>query len=395
MKLARHNGSFLSLGLLLTSVLAFAQTPQPSSQPPSTVLEMMDDFLLEKEWGLGCNELNGKTFLVAQGTAVIGDARDTKMYGSARKNAYDRAMLVAKQKVAEYLATEIASNPLNRWGAPSSNSVGGILLERVMADIKADLCAKGVDLNDLEGTDGNELAKDLVRSERYSKMIKMVAQAEVLGVQAFCTFESVNESGKPEMGVIAVWSPRLHDIASSIATGFMVEPGRAKERIAKQVRAPKETLLSSYGVRLFADQNGDWVLVAYGQGNSDDEARLHATSMIREFAGEVVAVASASYSAEAFQEYDDGAEGYSALNAFYKRGIAVAETMTIAGMTPVYETRIKHPMTGKVVSICVQSWSIKQAALAVEMISSGKGKFKALQGYSSAVGMPGDDSSIQ
>ena len=40
-----------------------------------------------------------------------------------RSNAYDRAMLVAKQKVAEYLATEIASNPLNRWGAPSSNSV--------------------------------------------------------------------------------------------------------------------------------------------------------------------------------------------------------------------------------------------------------------------------------
>ena len=124
MKLARHNGSFLLLGLLLTSVLAFAQTTQPSSQSPSTVLEMMDDFLLEKEWGLGFNELNGKTFLVAQGTAVIGDARDTKMYGSARKNAYDRAMLVAKQKVAEYLATEIASNPLNRWGAPSSNSVG-------------------------------------------------------------------------------------------------------------------------------------------------------------------------------------------------------------------------------------------------------------------------------
>lgn len=394
MKLTPYNISHLLLGLLLTSGVAFAQTSIVSSQTSETVLEMMDGFLQGKAWGLGFNEVNGKTFLVSQGTAVIGDVRDSRMYGIARKNAYDRAMLVAKQKIAEYLAVEIASNPLNRWGAPSPKSVGGILLERLMADMKADLCAKGVDLSDLAGTNGNELAKDLVRSERYSKMIKMVAQAEELGVQAFCTFESRNELGKPEMGVIAVWSPRLHDIASSIATGFMVDPGQPKTRIVNQVRASMDTLLSSFGVRLFADQNGDWVLVAYGQGNSDEEARLHATSMIREFAGEVVAVASASYGVETFLEYESGAEDYAALGAFYKRGIAVAETMTIAGMVPVYETRIKHPATGKLVSICVQSWSIKQAALAVEMISSGKGKFKAPKGYSSAIGIPGDDSAI-
>ena len=388
--------SQISLGvLLLSGGRGIAQTTSSMIQTPPTVLEMMDSFLLEKDWGLGFNEVDGKTFIVVQGTAVIGEPTKREAYGAARKSAYDRAMLEAKQKVAEFLAVEITSNPLNRWNVSSPNSIGGLLSARLMVRLKSDLDAKGIDIDAFSGGSNNDLVKEIVKSERYSKLIRTTAQAEVIGVQAFCTFESINEEGKPELGVIAVWSPRLHDMASSMVTGFSVAPGQPKTQIRKQVRADNATLLSSFGVRLLADEKGDWVLVAYGQGESKGKAGQMANSMLREFAGEVIAVAKVAYSAETFTEYENKQENYSLVSTFHEMGLSIAESLSHSGMLPVYEARIKHPKTGSTIYLSVMSWSLKNMGLAVEMISSGKGNFKASEGYSSAVGIPSDDAAIR
>lgn len=178
--------------------------------------------------------------------------------------------------------------------------------------------------------------------------------------------------------MVAIWSPKLQEMAASIITGIPVAKGKAKRPIREQIATDPGALLSTFGVQQKIDEQGDLVLVGFGQAGGVSESKMaakgaqgkakaNALAAIREFAGENVAVATDMLSAESTEEFENAAEEYQDQSAFSEKIKATAAKMNIAGIAVVKNWKFKHPLTGTTVYGCVCAWAPKQAASAKQM----------------------------
>ena len=370
-----------------------AAAPEALSQQECEIEEkdvdaMMDEYIASKGWSEGPNEKNGKRFFVAKGSGVIQAPRNSQQYIGSRVNAYNKAMLEAKKAMVEYLGVEIASETTRDYAEGSAVNPTPTEGQEVAGKLKQFLYAK---LNKVLASEGIDPVKDpaaakkalgaQLSSESYKKMISTMAQAKVLGLQACCTFEGSPSSGKGQIGVVAIWSDKLQQMAASMTTGQQLPSVGAKAPISEQVSSDPNVLMSTFGVQQKIDENGNLVLVGFGQAGGVSEstmsikaaaskARQNAMAAIREFAGEQVAVATDTLSAETCEEFESGAENYSNESYMKERTKAVAEKMNISGMAPLRNVKAKHPLNGKTVCIVALTWSPKEAAKAKDLKAS-------------------------
>ena len=133
-----------------------------------------------------------------------------------------------------------------------------------------------------------------------------------------------------------------------------------------------------YTVQQKIDENGNLVLVAFGQAGavSDsptsanaarNKAKMQAMAAIREFAGESVAVATDALNAESVEEFENAAESYEDVSAYSQKINAVAESLKISGIATIKNWDCKHPLTGSTVYGAVCAWSPDSAARAQAM----------------------------
>lgn len=393
----------LILGMLcLTAAGAvFAQTStipaEETVQEKCTIEEkgvqdMIDEFLAAKGWVAGENVKGDKKFFVATGTGVIQAPRSKPAaYIGSRVNAFNKAMLEAKKNMVEFLGVAIESeteksyqegdfsNPEEAQSKDEDrNSLAYKLKSLVHAKLDKALRAEGVDPDAANKEAAAKAAKKLLASEQYRKMVRTAAQAQVVGLQAICTFEGTPSSDKGEIGVVAIWSPKLQEMAASIITGIPVAKGKAKRPIREQIATDPGALLSTFGVQQKINEQGDLVLVGFGQAGGVSESKMaakgaqgkakaNALAAIREFAGENVAVATDMLSAESTEEFENAAEEYQDQSAFSEKIKATAAKMNIAGIAVVKNWKFKHPLTGTTVYGCVCAWAPKQAASAKQM----------------------------
>lgn len=362
-----------------------AVVPEAQSQEKCMIEEkdvntMMDEFIASKGWCEGLNtKADGSKFFIAKGFGVIQAAKGSQGYIDSRVNAFNKAMLDAKKQMVEYLGVDIATETEKAYAEGSAvnpnptefEEVAGKLKQFLYAKINKKLAEEGIDPIKNPAAAKAALGKQL-NSEEYKKFITTMARAKVIGFQASCTFEGVPSSGKGEIGVVAIWSPKLQAMASSIVTGAPVPPMGAKRPIRDQISNDSATLISTFGVQQKIDESGDLVLVAFGQAGGISEskmsakaaqskARLNAIAALREFAGEQVAVALDSLTAETVEEFENGAETYENESAMREKIAAIATKMNIAGIAPLKNYNFKHPVNGKTVYGAVVTWCPKQA----------------------------------
>lgn len=364
-----------------------APAPEAISQETCAIEEkdvdtMMDEYIASKGWTEGLNEKNGKKFFVAKGSGVIQAPRASQQYIDSRVNAYNKAMLEAKKAMVEYLGVDIATETAKEYAEGSAvaptptevQEVGSKLKSFLYAKLNKALASEGIDPVQDPAAAKAALGKQL-NSESYKKMISTMAQAKVVGFQAACTFEGTPASDKGEIGVVAIWSEKLQQMASSMVTGAKVPSVGAKTPIASQVSSNPQVLMSTFGVQQKVDENGDLVLVAFGQAGAASESKMsanaaktkakqNAMAALREFAGEQVAVATDTLNAESSEEFESGAEVYSNESAMKEKIAAVAGKMNIAGIAPLRNVKAKHPLNGKTVFVCALTWCPKQAGQA-------------------------------
>jgi len=394
---------------LATAGYSFAQEAAPAAEETvqekctveeKTVQDMIDEFLNSKGWVAGENVKGDKKFFIATGTGVIQAPRSKPgSYINSRVNAYNKAMLEAKKNMVEFLGVAIESETQKSYeegdmnaGAdkanePDPNSIAGKLKALVHANLDKALKASGVDPTDKKAA--AEAAKKLLAQESYKKVIRSCAQAQVVGLQSICTFEGVPGSDKGEIGVVAIWSPKLQEMAESMLTGRAVSKVKAKKPIRDQIASDPGALLSTFGVQQKIDEQGDLILVSFGQAGGVTESKMaskgaqskakqNAMAAIREFAGENVAVASDMLNAESTKEFENAAEEYQDASAFKEKINATAARMNIAGISVVKNWSYKHPLTGTMVYGTVCAWAPKQAASAnmmrQKMADAGKAK---------------------
>lgn len=352
------------------------------------VQEMIDAYLAEKGWSGGYNtKKNGDVFYIAHGTAVIQAPVNGPNYIGSRMNAFNKAMLDAKKQMVEYLGAEIASETVRSYEegefpspetvqeAEDSTSICGKVKALLRAKLDAALRSEGVDPYAAETKKAAEAAKKLLASEQFSKTVKTCAEAYVIGLQAIYTCEGGANEDKAEIGVVALWSEKLQQMATSVMTGEPVAGVAAKKKVIEQIAKDPGALLSTFGVQQKIDEAGDLVLVSFAQAGGVSESKMaakgaqgkaktQAMALLREFAGEQVSVATDMLNAESTEEFENAAEEYQDTSAYSEKVKAVAAKIDMTGISVIRTWKAKHPLNGRTVYGCICAWSPKQANLA-------------------------------
>lgn len=356
---------------------------------PKSVQDVVQEYLDAKGWTDGENaKKDGSRFYVAVGYGAIQAPIDSRSYSDSRVNAYNKAMLDAKAKMAEYLEISIRTETEhdyaeggfggNEAAETDETSLTSKLKRLIHAKIDDALRAEGLDPDSADRAARERIAKKQLNSDFYKKVISTAAKAEIMGMQVMCSFEGVPSGEKGQIGVVAVWSPKLQAMARSLSHGGRLPSGVGKRPIKDQIPADKEVLLSTFGVQQKIDENGHLVLVGFGQAGAAtdspqsanaarNKAKMQAMAAIREFAGESVAVTTDAVNAESVEEFENAAESYEDVSAYRQKVEAVAESLRISGIATVKNWECRHPLTGKTVYGAVCSWSPDSAARAQSM----------------------------
>lgn len=388
--------AFAALAAATALCAAHAQEAAPESAvgneaavEQKNIHDIVDEYLASKGMSEGENsKKDGSRYYVAVGYGAIQAPLDSRSYADSRVNAYNKAMLDAKAKMAEYLEIAIRTETEHdysegNWGGTETAgdndlSINAKVKRLIMERLDKDLQTEGLHPDETNAEARERNARKRLNSDFYKKVISTAAKAEITGMQVMCSFEGVPAGKKGEIGVVAIWSPKLQAMAQSISNGGKLPSGIGKKPIKEQIPTDKAVLLSTFGVQQKIDENGDLVLVAFGQAGAvtdspqsanaaRSKAKMQAMAAIREFAGESVAVTTDAVNAENVEEFENAAEEYEDVSAFSQKIKAVAESLNISGIATIKNWDCKHPLTGRTVYGVVCSWSPKQAANAGAM----------------------------
>lgn len=373
---------------------------------PKSVQDIVAEYLESKGMAEGENKKkDGSSYYVAVGYGVIQAPLDSRGYTDSRVNAYNKAMLDAKAKMAEYLEISIRTETEhdyaegnfggNEAAEQDELSIRAKLKRLITAKLDDALREEGLDPEAADRAARERVAKKQLNSDFYQKAISTAAKAEITGMQVMCSFEGVPAGKKGEIGVVSIWSPKLQAMAQSISRGGKLPSGVGKNPIKEQIPTEKKVLLSTFGIQQKIDENGNLVLVAFGQAGAvtdspqsanaaRNKAKMQAMAAIREFAGETVAVTTDAMNAESVDEFENAAEEYNDASAYSQKIKAVAETMKISGIATIKNWEAKHPITGRTVYGAVCAWSPDSAARAQSMkrsmdAAAGAGAVRAPQ----------------
>lgn len=360
---------------------------------------LLTEYLDSKGWTEGANQNKGGVFMVQTGIGAIQAPPGHPSYNDARVRAFDKAMLDAKAKLAKSLEEEISVAVETAYVEPPKEMKGPEQeLAKAMANMPDDsifgkakmligkkldnaLKAEGYDPDAAKAAGQSKVDELRAKLEAVSskdsfkKSVRAGATSAISGAQAFYTIEVV-KGKRAEIGVVLIWSPKLGEMASSLVTGKPVAGVKPKTPIRTQIAKDNKVLLSTFGVQQKIDENGDYVLVSFGQSGARndssrsaqaayDKAALQARAQIRQFAGETVSVSEAQDQAEETLEYDNGAlPDYNDSSSYEQYQKSVAAKMKINGIMTIKKWNATHPVSGKPVYGVVMSWSPKAAEFA-------------------------------
>jgi hypothetical protein len=338
-------------------------------------------------------------------------------------------MIYAKKQMAEYIGVEIQNSIISDYAEGESpterkirqaDAVAALEEPGIIKKTEALINAKLDQLLEEEGVDltqpvPEETVQKVLTSEQFEKTVKSVAKARIVGLQAWKIFEESPDGAKGQIGVVAVYSDKLHRMADALFSGDFsnLPKGAPKKPVVKQVPKDVNVLLSTFGVQQKRDENGHLVLVAFGQGvpktkspRSIDaayaKANLSAMGNLRSFAGEIVLVEGEVSAYESIQELEAGMEQYENEEFFRDRIETKAKSLKISGIQKIHRWQSVHPLTNKPVVGVVIAWSPKSAShagkLSQKMSTTPKSKVRKPSSsntvYSSSSGQSGSYSNV-
>ncbi len=379
------------------------------------------NWLMEKGLEEGRNIYQGKLLYISVGTASVNATPEHKDYIDSRYLAFQRAELDAKAKTAIYLGVDLATergstereiNPAERAALKEIYEASDGLQENAqktgvadrisrlfdkatqLAEAKLDEALKEtgaeVDEQKEKQTAQKAARQDLMQNLRTidKTSVKAAASAfsEVQGTQIIQAFEGSFQDNY-QIAVITLWSKNLERMVKMMESGTAPRPlpkKRAKEKILQQLPDSDQELACLTGVRVYINQRGEHVLLAFGQSGveviggradkayerADNKARLRAMAAIRNFMGERVAFTADEELQETLALYAsdyEGGEGkseYHAISRFNQKIQAKAKEQKITGVYSVYYKELKHPFTERPMVIKVLAWSPQSQAMA-------------------------------
>ena len=396
----------------------------PKGEDP---LDAAYNWLADQGLEEGRNISRGKLLYISLGSAVVNATPKEPDFIDSRYLAFQRAELEAKVKTAIFLGVDLSTsrgssereiNPRERAELESimkasptlqknaestgvSNTIYDLFEKaKILAEAKLDKAIEET------GTDVEEKRRELKKKkidagaqrEKIARLrnisgasMKTAASAfaEVQGAQIIQSFEG-SYPDNYRIVVITLWSHNLQRLVDSMESGTAPRglcKARTKEEIIRQLPKDPGEMTCLTGVRAYINQNGEHVLLAFGQagvealGGREDKAfelagkkaRLRAMAAVRNFMGEKVAFSSTEELREVLALYtseyqgEGGDQEYRSISQFQERIQAVAKKKKIVGLYGVLTKELTHPFTDRPMVFKVLAWSPSSQALAQEL----------------------------
>ena len=404
--------------------LELEQQPDPIDLPSSIsgtrrAQDLIQDYLnARKDIQEGpFKTADGRSAVTWQGYSPIDAPTGSAGFGQARWTAFQKAMLDVKAQCAKFQAAAIKSEVEALYAKPDAKRAeedaeklrreglageGAIKVAQAMhADtmansesatlntaslytqkivtnkLEADLRSKGIDPN--QPVEQAKISA-VLNTAKFSQAVSVEAVAKCSGLQALITVENTPLNRKGEIGVLAIWTEKLHAVAEAFGTGNwkLLPAGEPGMKVAQHLPQTNTALLATFGTQLVRDENGEYVLLAFAQATPDSEsareidfayrrADVLASGLIRQFIGEQITLSEDLLSADEATEYKDTSEMYSNNSAFESRIKAVAKLQKVAGMTTIARKETRHPAANMPVVMIVKAIRASSIESAVRM----------------------------
>lgn len=383
----------ITMGL---ATFALAQDTTSTESGSTEVVEVdcdtkVTDYLSSKGWSAGENK-NGKLIVVV-GEASTSRKPGEKGYLNSRKTAFTRAMLEAKKQMSETLGKSIARNITDsytepdqaaQWEAMEAKNAAAeaptdlTLMDKGMMllhnELDQQLDSRGIDTSTPEGRAEAKVALVTIMDTSFSDVVKVMANNEVAGLTAFKTFECQPKGEQGTIAVVCVLTEKTRQMSAALlGRGPALKNREAGKKPSLRDQLPDDASLAcSMGVQQRIDENGNFCIIAFGQGipvsnsstgmnGAKTRAGAAADGAIRSFAGEMVGVSTVTESAESYQELNNAAGELSSVYADEQSLKAVtnasAAELDISGISRIFGKKLTHPITGESIYVVVHSWS--------------------------------------
>lgn len=299
---------------------------------------------------------HGQAF-ISRGQAVVTRQPGQRGYASARIIAYHQAELQARAAIARHLGSSISSERMLR-------------LQDNDGDMDAILRSQDIDPDSLDAEARVQTVENLVR-----RRTGVQAAAALSGCTVFALAEGPGPGGAQEIHVALLWSPNLARLARFLQHGDpadLAQPLSPRPPLMEQLPRDEASLLRSMGVQPMIDEQGQRVLLAFGQAAIEphsnptvagmranqayERAQLEASALLKEFVYE-------DTSSEAQQELwslvetlsdaEGNEETVSQLMTSFRQEIrSGSEALELEGLRPLHRWRGRidgHEVAGVVV----------------------------------------------
>ena len=350
----------------------------------------VDVFLKKRGWKRGRNyKSNGDPFYVAVGTGEISANRDSIMIHDSRQAAFTEAFINAKTEYVKSLGLQITKDVSAKTyenlmpdtmaedviKAAVGTDTGSYDKFKKLISVKLDSALKeeGYDPK-MADAEKEKIKKKILRSREITNLFTATAQQLIKGFQSYKTFEGAEPGQRGTITVIALGSGKLYELADTIYAGSTNVPkGAPKKPIEEQLILDNaDALLASFGTKMYVNENGNLVLVAYGQASpsiENDPGALSTACQIAEseayghmvsFANEQVMYDEMIKKVDKAETFiQNGVEAYEATNGReIDKLIKSKSSMLSKGQELIGTYKIRNPELYKSTScVAVTQWS--------------------------------------
>jgi hypothetical protein len=351
-------------------------------------------YLVQKEWRTGRNGDPATGFLVVLAKAPI-VAGDAASFDQRRRQAAKEAMLQAKKSMTETLAAEVETSTRLKYveGAPPMEEIaaaasvapkqpGAIAKVKAILDYELDQQLKSRNIDPSLQTPeerakaesaAKEAAREIIGTSQFRDAVRIAAEHELSGLQAFRTFESTGSGGSGQVAVICVYSQKSAELQKALLGLGPAPAGLPQQSIDAWVAAQgPNVLLYTHGVQVRTNEKGEVVLVGFGQstppGKSErlidaasKKAKVQAMGELRRFMGELVATAESDIEASTYKDFADGTSEFKSQSRYEEEVSAEANKLLTPGALDAGTWSKRHPQSDRETQGCVVVWSVSEA----------------------------------
>ena len=353
-------------------------------EPLGGITSVCDNHVNDKGW----ND-PGKPFSVSVGSGIVQVAPGHPNYINERQNAYDKAVLEAKGLILEGLRAKVARSVSNRLFAndmPDASTPEGLAASADNRDLLSafekslELVHRELD-QELDRTappppsaeEADEIVKKL-GGETFKNAVNTMSQEMLIGTSRAFVAETSRKGVKGEVCVVLVTSENLRNVARAIVSqdASYLPAAKPGKPLSEHVPNPKTNkglleLLTSYGVQIVRDENGDYAVISYAQAGAKsgsqlmikaakEEALSRAQGDLRTFLGEIAVKTKASDNYADYAELVDGGEIYEGGSAIDVAIKSESAALDIVGARPTF-WGVKHPVSKQPIAGAIVVWT--------------------------------------